>query len=210
MSGVHSLSCRHHKESALKGRSSYRVAWRVGSSLYRVTRIVYGSDSSYYLIAPTHPSQRALFAKFTVNYAKQELLVAFKDFVDVAAAAAPDKEIKLTHHRDGFVQFSGAGILSGRAEDGTIRGMGIESWPLWQPVRGPTCGLVAVQPEALFAPITDNEESVIFDDAEMAPLKEWNELILEAHYFPYLCDASSASILLALQQSPSYTQLRQC
>lgn len=45
----------------------------------------------------------------TVNYAKQHMEAPLEEAVDLAAAEGQDKEIKLSHHPDGFMQFSGAG-----------------------------------------------------------------------------------------------------
>lgn len=36
---------------AMPGRNSYRVAYRHEGKLYRLTRIVYGTDGSYYVTA---------------------------------------------------------------------------------------------------------------------------------------------------------------
>lgn len=99
---------------AMPGRNSYRVAYRHEGKLYRLTRIVYGTDGSYYVTAPAHAEQKAQFVMMTVNYAKQHMEVPLEEAVDLAGAEGEDKEIKLSHHPDGFMQFSGAGLVSGR------------------------------------------------------------------------------------------------
>lgn len=46
------------------------------------------------------------------------------------------RRLKLSHHPEGFLQFSGHGVVSGRDAEGHIRGIGVKSWPLYKPTLG--------------------------------------------------------------------------
>lgn len=168
------------------GRNSYRVAYRHDGKLYRLTRIVYGSDGSYYVTAPAPPTEKARFAVITVNYARQSEQVSLEEAVDLAAAEGTDKEIKLSHHPDGFGQFSGAGLVSGRDEDGTIRGIGVQSWPLWNPVTGPAFGLTITSLQDFIPETRETADTIVFDDADVMRVEGADTTILEGHYFSSL------------------------
>jgi hypothetical protein len=106
---------------------------------YKLTRVILGGDGSYYVTCPYHADQaeRAAFLMHTVNYAMDSMDVKMEDAIDIGAVDDPDRGIKLSHHPDGFLQFSGPGLTSGREQDGSVKGFGIMSWPLDQPPAGP-------------------------------------------------------------------------
>lgn len=166
--------------------SSYRIAYEYQGDLYRITRIVYGSDGSYYVTAPVPTTGQAGFAILTVNYARQEMLVPMRDAVDLAQASHEDKEIKLSHHPDGFLQFSGAGLISGKSEEGTPRGIGVMSWPLLDPARGPAFALAINNFSSLLAHTTTAGSTVVLGNREVTSLPRGGQLVLEGHYFPPL------------------------
>lgn len=170
----------------MAGRKSYRIAYQRDGKTYRLTRVTYGSDGSYYVAAPVHPDQRALLAKFTVNYAQNLVVHRIDDAVDLGTAAADDKEIKLTHHPDGFMQFSGAGLVSGRDENGEIRGIGVDTWTLYEPNRGPAFGIAITDIEGLGVESTASKDTILFSDSDVVPLQEADVVVLEGYYFPPL------------------------
>ena len=75
-------------------------------------------------------------SKARVNYSRDQMDIPFEEAVELASLDDDDRRLKLSHHPDGFVQFSGEGVLSGRDPNGAARGMGVMSWPLAAPVRG--------------------------------------------------------------------------
>lgn len=91
----------------------------------KVAKIWFGSDGSYYVSSPYHNQSRALLTRFTINYARQEQEVSFSEVIDSASVEDERHALKLSHHPDGFLQFSGSGVLSGRGEDGTPLGVGL-------------------------------------------------------------------------------------
>ncbi len=198
----------------MPGRNSYRVAYRHEGKLYRLTRIVYGTDGSYYVTAPAHPEEKAQFVMMTVNYAKQHMEVPLEEAVDLAGAEGEDKELKLSHHPDGFMQFSGAGLVSGREADGTIRGMGVMTWPLWDPIRGPAFGLALTRPEDFVPETTESADTVVFDDADVSRLDDADVVSLEAYYFPPLWrrfirpDAKGRPVIRVFHPAKAVLELR--
>lgn len=58
--------------------------------------------------------------------------------IEVAVLDDDEQRLKVSHHPDGFLQFSGNEIRSGREATGAPNGIGIVSWPLHQPTLGPS------------------------------------------------------------------------
>jgi hypothetical protein len=100
-------------------RNDWVVVFVSGGERYKLVRILFGSDGSYFVSCPYRDADRAHLAIVTVNYAKQEMQVALDQTVASAAASDVRRAIKLAHHPDGFIQFSGPGITSGRNKDGS-------------------------------------------------------------------------------------------
>jgi len=155
--------------------------------LYKLCKIIFGSDGSYYVTVPYHSAKKGIFVKLVVNYSQRESKVNFGDTIDMASA--DEQRIKLSHHPDGFVQFSGEGLVSGKDANGSIKGIGVMSWPLKKPVRGPAFGIVVKGIED-FEQAEDRyeikAESCIFHRDELykpTPAGS-NGILLEGHYFP--------------------------
>jgi hypothetical protein len=164
----------------------YTVIFTKQSVSYKLCKIWFGVDGSYYVTSPYHPEGNAWLFKVRVNYARQEMTIPAEELVDVASADDDARRLKLAHHPDGFVQFSGRGILSGKSADGPIRGMGLMSWPLTRPVRGPAFGLLVRGVERFERAAEDLRNTVRFDDTEVVSVPNANTLHLEGHYFPGL------------------------
>jgi hypothetical protein len=164
----------------------YTVVYLTGGTSYKLCRIWFGADGSYYVTSPYHPDAKAWLFKVRVNYALEEMTVPLEELYDLASIDDDERCLKLAHHPDGFVQFSGRGILSGKAADGTIRGIGVMSWPLGRPVRGPAFGMAIRGVEHFQQASATGDETIVFSDAELSPLPAANTLILEGHYFPSL------------------------
>src|SRR2546421_351256 len=123
------------------GAGNYRVCVTDGQTIYKVCRIIYGKDGSFYVSLPYHPEKKGVVFVMTVNYARYEQQIALKELVDLAGFEDEEHRLKYSHHASGFIQFSGAGIQSGQNADGSAKGIGIMSWPLAKPVRGPAFAL---------------------------------------------------------------------
>jgi hypothetical protein len=160
------------------------VAFGVDGRLRKLCRIFFGRDGSYYVTAPYHPLGKALLFKATVNYALQETTVPFKELLDSASFDDDERVLKLAHHPDGFVQFSGDGVTSGRDAEGNIRGVGLMSWPLVSPVRGPAFGVTIAGVDQFEEANSAAADLVVFREQDVAVVPGWNVVVLEGHYFP--------------------------
>jgi hypothetical protein len=79
--------------------------------------------------------------------------------------------LKLSHHPDGFVQFSGEGIISGKDENGRIRGIGLYSWPLVQPTLGPSFSLVFSDPTKTGRPTKNRPGTIVLQEDDIAHMR---------------------------------------
>lgn len=145
----------------------YTVVYSSDEGSYDLCKIILGDDGSYYVTAPYHPLNKALLGKFTVNYARETHSVSLDQALEVAVLEDDDRRLKLSHHPDGFLQFSGEGIRSGREPDGAPRGLGLQSWPLWRPTFGPSFGLVFSDPRKTGRASRNRPRSVTFFEKDM-------------------------------------------
>lgn len=163
----------------------YTVVYDLGGNARKLCKIWFGPDGSYYVTSPYHPANRALLMKATVNYDSIETEISESEALDLASAEDDQKRIKFSHHADGFIQFSGQGILSGIDEQGNIRGIGIRSWPLAHPVSGPAFGIMMRGVEQFQLADKISDEICLFSDQEFLPISG-AKVILEGYYFPAL------------------------
>ena len=167
----------------------YTIAFESKTGRRKLFKLWFGSDGSYYVTVPYHPAKKAVLLKQTVNYVTSvPRTVDGGDFVSVEQAidiaSADDARIKLSHHPDGFLQFSGKGLLSGRNPDGSAKGIGILSWPLSQGCRGPAFG-VTISGVDDFEPVgTGNNSLCLFREADLTVIPGVGPLAIEGHYFP--------------------------
>lgn len=163
---------------------NYTVLYAKGGIHYKICKIFFGADGSYYVTSPYHPVQKAVLMKMTVNYSLHQIVVPYEELIDVASADDDEKRLKLSHHPSGFIHFSGEGILSGKNSDGTIKGIGVESWPLTDPVSGPAFGITLLGVDQFDQAATLKGSSCIFSSEEVTPVPDANGFLLEGFYFP--------------------------
>jgi len=129
MSTTTSLTPSNHFTIGIRRRSGVIV---------KLLKISYGRDGSYYVSCPYHPfNGMAQICLATFNYSR-DLLYGKGDMSDIGLSKETKNAIKLSHHPDGWLQFSGGGILSGRNK----KGFGLQSWSLRRPAVGPAFNLV--------------------------------------------------------------------
>ncbi|WP_156669997.1 MULTISPECIES: hypothetical protein [unclassified Mycobacterium] len=121
--------------------------WRIiiddGDGLRAVCKILPLSDGGYSVLAPYHAARNGWLYKHKVDYSKEEISLEISEMQHFEAS----DRVKLSHHWDGFVQFSGVNsqkIISGRNPlTGEPRGLAIMSAPMWRPITsGPTFGVL--------------------------------------------------------------------
>jgi len=124
-------------------RDGWRVIIEDGGDFHAVCKIQPLSDGGYALIAPYHAAREGWLYKHEVDYRKYVNTVKLSDMQHFVAS----DRVKLSHHWDGFVQFSGENsqtIRSGRDPfTGEPKGLAIMSAPIWKPIKdGPTFGII--------------------------------------------------------------------
>ncbi len=151
-------------------------------------KIIFGGDGSYYVTAPYHPHNRALVSRLTINYAAGAPFFSLSDALDLAVFDDDQRRLKLSHHPDGFLQFSGEGVTSGRERDGRAKGIGTRSWPLQKPTMGPAFAMSFSDPLELGRPTAGKPRTLVFTEADiehMRPAKDTTGgLGVTGFYFP--------------------------
>jgi hypothetical protein len=167
-------------------QTKYTVIYEKDGISYKICKVIFGPDGSYYVTCPYHSESKAVLAKVTFNYASHENRIAVGDALDVAVANDDKRRVKLSHHLDGLVQFSGHGIVSGINEQGVIRGIGVMSWPLTQPTSGPAFGIAVSGVERFVQEHRSSGNRCIFRHSEIVPMPNAAILFLNGYYFPPL------------------------
>lgn len=163
----------------------YTIAYSSERGCVDLCKILMGGDGSYYVTAPYHPHNTALAAIWTLNYADQSQIASFDDALQIATLDDDQRRLKLSHHPDGFLQFSGTGMLSGRNEDGTAKGLGTQSWPLRRPAFGPSFGIAFSDPQANGRESAGRARTITFQEDDIAHLrKAMVGLRITGFYFP--------------------------
>ena len=165
-------------------KAKYTIVYEKDGNRYKLCKIFFGNDGSYYVTSPYHPAQGAVLFKATVNYALSEMDISLEQAVDVAASEDEEKRIKLSHHPDGFLQFSGQGIVSGKDAEGNIRGIGGMSWTLDRPASGPSFGLTMYGLERFEKADKVKDIPCVFRHEELTPLPGRYATVLEGYYLP--------------------------
>jgi hypothetical protein len=107
--------------------------------------------------------------------------VPLTDMVDIANLEEGD-QLKLSHHPDGFCQFSGNGVCSGLNADGSPKGIGVQARALSHVSDGPTF-ILTVNAVEKFKPHDEPQESdLVFDYDKLVPIPGPYGFRLEGHY----------------------------
>lgn len=173
-------------------KSSMHTIWyRVDGKYYKVFKVGFGGDGSYYVTAPYHPLDKAILGKFPVNYALGRpvtLREAIKKATLLASLDDDENRLKLSHHPSGFIQFSGSGIVSGRKEGGGPKGIGVTSWELSNPTFGPSFSVLFAGPDRLGREGLPTLGDVAFDSTGLEHMRMSGRPFLDVHfaghYFP--------------------------
>jgi hypothetical protein len=146
--------------------------WRIvigdGDGLRALCKIVPLGDGGYSMLAHYHAAREGWLYKHKVDYREEEMSLKISDMQHFVAS----DRVKLSHHWDGFLQFSGVNpqkIKSGRNTlTGEPKGLAIMAAPMWKPITsGPTFGLTVWGPTD-FKQVTDiRKTDVIFRSNEI-------------------------------------------
>jgi len=165
--------------------STHTVVVKYNGFHYKICKIIYGKDGSFFVTCPYVSSDKVLLLLQTINYTKRDAETKLTDAIDVGSLTDDSKRLKLSHHPSGFVQFSGEGITSGKNQDGTIKGIGIQSWPLTSPTAGPAFA-VTINGIEFFSKASGTEtDAHVFSLEPTLKIPILNTLVIEGHCFPY-------------------------
>lgn len=121
----------------------------------------------------------------TVNYADQDGVLELDQAEDLAVLDDDDKRLKVSHHPDGLLQFSGQGVRSGLDDEGRIRGIGTYSWSLRQPTFGPSFMMAFSDAVACGRPTKNAQRTVVFDEVDIEHLRKgMRGIIVVGYYLP--------------------------
>lgn len=192
----------------------YTVVLETEAKRRKLCRILLSSDGSYYVTCPYHESDRVSVSKRVVNYVKPNLH-ASDPSLEIATVVDDDHRLKLSHHPDGFVQFSGHGIVSGRNADGTPKGMGIQSWPLTRPTAGPACAVTVLNASAFREAKAPSPTDILFVADDLYRTQADNGFVVEMFYFPshwrrFVRTGPRGPILWLKHPSGAIIELRVC
>lgn len=163
----------------------YTIGYHDGTSTVDLFKILFGGDGSYYITAPYHPLDQAIAARITVNYATGDGVFNLDEADELAVLDDDEKRLKVSHHPDGLLQFSGQGVRSGLDETGQPKGIGVFSWRLLRPTLGPSFQLAFSDAIACGRSHTRRQRSVIFEEADIEHLRKNIEgLTVIGYYLP--------------------------
>jgi hypothetical protein len=189
----HSIDAGHLMEARVPKSVMHTVWYQKEDKCHKVFKVGFGGDGSYFVCAPYHPLNTAILGKIQVNYARGKpftLSEAFDQALELATLDDSDQRLKLSHHPDGFLQFAGTGVVSGRTSAGVPKGIGVRSWSLDKPTFGPSFGVTMHRPE-LMSPEGDPESGdIVFNSEDLeimrfpVPGRDFQDLRFSGHYFP--------------------------
>jgi hypothetical protein len=156
------------------------IVKKAGQS-YKICKIWFGADGSYYVTSPYHCSGEAMLVKTTVAYGRPDPSVSMSDMLDVANLEEGD-QLKLSHHPDGFAQFSGKGVCSGLDAAGNPRGIGVQARELLYVPDGPTFILTVNAIEKFKEHDEPHDSDMVFDFDKLVPIPGDYGVRLEGHY----------------------------
>lgn len=162
--------------------SKHTIILDCGDVKRKFSKILFTGDGSYSLMAPYHSAKKAVLFKTTVNYdTNVPQAVSFADAINLSEV--DEGRLKITHHRSGFVQYSGDGVVSGLDENGKPKGLGVFSRPLDSVGSGPALGAGVQDISKLEAADKVAAHDLLVHVNEVPKWPHSNGIMLEIHYF---------------------------
>lgn len=129
--GLMCLRCKTRMKS-----DTATVILQQGDTKYKLMKIIF-TKNAYLITAPYHNQKKAFVFKAEIDYGKSDQFIPLGDITEGAILDDDDLTLKIAHHTDGWLHFSGNGITSSGSNEGGTKGIGIQSWPLSAPPGGP-------------------------------------------------------------------------
>lgn len=151
---------------------------------FKLLKIIYGKDGSIYILSPYYPADKANVFIATINYSQGEIDVPYKELKDVSIVDDDQNRLKLSHHVSGFIQVSGQGIISGLDEDGNPKGIGMQSYPLSEPINGPAFAVTIYGFEHFKQVAKAKDDFHVFSWEAFQLTERFKALRIEGYFFP--------------------------
>lgn len=167
----------------------------------RLIKVVAMGDGGFSIFIPKHKSNVGFLAKHKHIYSYEEdsIISPFDSWQSFSA----DTTVKMSYHKDGFVQFSSNSqkkIISGIDNEGNIKGLGLYMKnPLYETIKtGPTIGIQIWGLEGFYGLKSKNKEkNIMFSENDFifwdfsskqfvnwaSSKQEWNTYIIEGFLF---------------------------
>lgn len=150
----------------------------------KICKIIYHKDGSYFITSPYHKMKKANVFKINIDYEKEEQEISFDNLIDIHDLDDDLETLQLSHHPDGYLQFSGHNIKSGKNDDGSSKGVGIESWPLHSPPKGPAFTITIKNLNDFIKTKNIKNSDLKFLSEEIVDGNIYDDIILEGYYIP--------------------------
>jgi hypothetical protein len=151
---------------------------------FKLFKLIFHPDGSYFVTAPYHQENSAFVFKAVVDYRKHTQTTPFNEMIEKLELDDENLALKISHHSDGFLQFSGTNIRSGREADGTPKGMGIQSWRHDNPPHGPAFSITIKNINCLKLNDKISDENFIIDADTIADGLEFDDVSIEGFFIP--------------------------
>jgi hypothetical protein len=161
----------------------FTIVYEAEAQRFKLCKIILNGDGTYFITVPYHVSDKVYLSKQTVNFLDPNNIHRDPP-IEYSLIDDDEHRLKLSHHPDGFVQFSGHNIVSGRNADGSPKGIGLQSWPLNRPTAGPACAICIQNPLAFKKAETQTSADIIFKAEDLYSTAADNGLVIETYYFP--------------------------
>lgn len=150
----------------------------------KLFKLIFHADGSYFVTAPYHKENSAFVFKAIVDYRKNTQSTPLDEMIDKMELDDEKLALKISHHPDGFLQFSGTNIRSGREANGTPKGMGIQSWNHDNPPHGPAFSMTIKNINFLNSNDKVSQENYIINANTIIDGLEYEDIAIEGFFIP--------------------------
>ncbi|RPI70125.1 MAG: hypothetical protein EHM47_12685 [Ignavibacteriales bacterium] len=151
---------------------------------FKLFKIIFHSDGSYFITAPYHTGNSAFLFKVNFDFRKHIQTIPLNETLEKMELDDEEQALKISHHPDGFLQFSGKYIKSGRNADGSPKGIGIQSWTHDNPAKGPSWGISIKNINFLKEANKITRENLIVDASTIVDGMECDDVLIEGFFIP--------------------------
>jgi hypothetical protein len=160
------------------------IVLKKGEKQYKLCKIIFSTDGSYFVTAPYHMGNSACLFKVNVDYRKNIQEISYDEIIEKMELEDETQALKISHHPDGFLQFSGKNVRSGRNADGSPKGMGIQSWTHDNPAPGPSWGISIKNINFLKENDQITRENLIIDANSLIDGFKFEDVLIEGFFIP--------------------------